>query len=150
MLKEIIRQNKIGQPRKFETPADLWAAAIAYFKWNIENPCIKKDVCKSGENVGTAIEIEIERPLTIRGFCNHASIGYSTFNDYETRENFKEYSEVIKRIKLIIEDYLITGAAIGTYKENLVSRLTGLAEKKEVEVNTTKNVIVVGGKEIEI
>ncbi|NCB73003.1 MAG: hypothetical protein EOM45_14620, partial [Clostridia bacterium] len=45
----------------------------------------------------------------------------------------KDYSEVITRIRQIIETNQIEGAMVGAYNANIVSRINGLTDKMDIE-----------------
>ena len=63
------------------TPEQLWNAAVAYFKWNEENPIKAKRTLTSGKTQGEKVEVEFKRPLSIKAFCLHANISERYLTD---------------------------------------------------------------------
>ena len=101
-------------------------------KPRLQNDYVGKDA--------TEVNRKLERPLTFIGFeawlSNNEVI--SSLQDYEQNRNnaYTDYAEAITRIKKVIEADCVEGAIVGMYNANIISRLLGLADKKEVKVET--------------
>lgn len=111
-----------GQPKKFQTPRDLWERAADYFSWVEQNPLYKPIYF---HDRGSVIEIELERvrPLSIRGLCLHLGISVQTFLNYERRESCRDYFEVCEYIRTVISNYNFTRAAAGLLNPCVLARM---------------------------
>ncbi len=105
-------------------PEDLWLKAIDYFYWNGQNPLKEQKV------FGTMYRTTVNkmRAMTITGFCNFAAISRETFNQYEKIET---YSDICRRIKGIIYQQKIEGAAADLLNPSIIAREIGLADRQE-------------------
>lgn len=135
------KKTRIGVP-KYTDPEQLWKEACEYFSWCDGNPVNapnlttifrkdKKQVIdetKKQEQKGN-----ITRPYTVYGLCAFTGISHwpSFKNTYLPKEGFEE---VISAIENVIASQQIDGALTGVFKENLASRLNGLADKQLQEV----------------
>ena len=123
--------NQKSWRQKDYTPDELWNCAVAYAEHNKQHPVIQIDFRgKDAERV----EIPIERPLTLWGFCTFAEIIIQTFYNYEKE---KDYFEVCSRIRHWFTQQKIDGAIAGVYNANIVARIEGLAEsvKQSIDIN---------------
>lgn len=133
-------RSKHGRDKIFATPEDLWEAAQEYFKWAEENPLYKNDSIRQGVRAGELIQTPVDRPLTIEGMCIFFGCTSETFQNYASNsEEYKDFFPITSQIKEIIRDQKLTGAVVGNYKENIVARLLGMADKQEV--NSSMSVI---------
>lgn len=123
------RREKDGRELIFATPEDLLAKAYEYFDWCEDNPRYKREAIKSGIKAGEVIKIEVDRPYTIEGLCVYAGISISTFYNYEER---KDFLNVITHVREIIRQNQLEGAMVETYSPNIVARLLGLSDKREL------------------
>ena len=142
-----------GRPKKFDTPNDLWEAACKYFQWADDNPWTKNDVCKGGDNVGTKLTVDTQRPYTITGLCVFIGMGTSTFNDYCNVDSKADFSDVTTRIKDIIYSQKFEGAAVGAFQHNIIAMDLGLTAKQDLTTDGNalpKNTVIFNGKEYEI
>jgi hypothetical protein len=125
-------KRPVGRPKNIESPEQLWLLFRQYMKWAKENPRTKQDFV--GKD-GNEIERMLERPLTWVGFevyCLERMI-ISDLGDYErNKENrYAEFATIVRAIKRYIEQDQFEGAAVGLYKENIIARKLGLADKQE-------------------
>lgn len=121
-----------GQPKKFKNPEELLQSALNYFKWADENPWIKKDIIRGGHNAGSEIDIKLQRPYTIEGFCLFNNVTRQTFLNYESKDEYAEYFDVIAYIRATIETNQLEGATVGSYNANIISRKLGLEDSKKL------------------
>lgn len=112
------------KPKSY-TPEELWLKAIDYFEWNEKNPL------KEQKAFGSGLKMTVNklRAMTLSGFANFANISRDTFNEYE---HDKEYSDICKRIREIIYQQKIEGAAADLLNPAIIAREMGLADKKEI------------------
>lgn len=125
------KRAKDGRELIYKDPSELLEASYEYFDWCNKNPVKREEVIKGGILAGTTVKVNITRPYTLGGLCIHIGIGKRTFDGYCEREDFVP---ITTHIREIIQQNQIEGAMSGTYKENIVARLLGLAEKREVDI----------------
>ena len=121
-------RSKHGRDKLFTSPDALWEAACDYFAWCDANPWSVQKTKKKGKSK----EIETtptQRPYTIAALCMYLGVHSTYLNDLKD----KDYSEVITRIRQIIETNQIEGAMVGAYNANIVSRINGLTDKMDIE-----------------
>lgn len=122
-------RNKHGRDFKY-TPDGLWNEAVNYFEWMKDRVWNKKDPIKSGDMVGTLIDVPTQTPMSIDSFCLYADISYDTFRNYESKEEeYKDFFEVTTRIRKIIESQQFEGATVGAFNPNIIARKLGLTDK---------------------
>ncbi len=117
-----------GAKPKSYLPGSLWRKAIEYFQWNALNPLKEQKVFGSGYTA----TVDKLRAMTIVGFCNYAAMSRDTFNEYEKQE---AYSDICKRIKDMIYQQKLEGAAADLLNASIIAREIGLTEKQDI---TTK------------
>ena len=124
--------NSIGTGRNpiFKTPEELEKDCISYFEWADNNPWIKTDVVRGGDNAGMLLEIPTQRPYTLIGLCQHIKITKETFNEYAKKDGF---SNLCTRVRDKINNQQIEGALVGSFNPSLTARIQGIADKKQHE-----------------
>lgn len=122
-----------GTEKLFESPDSLWDAACEYFQWVEENPLWETKV---GQYQAQLVELPIDkmRAMTIQGLCLFLNTTKQTLNNYESKEGYEDYFDVVKKIKSVIYDQKFSGAAAGLLNSNIIARDLGLAEKSTVTV----------------
>lgn len=125
--------EKHGRGFKY-TPEALWEEALKYFEYMSNSVWNKKEAIKSGDMAGTLIDIPTQTPLSIETFCLFADISRQTFLNYESnQEPYKEFFEVVTRIRGVIESNQFEGATVGAYNPNIIARKLGLGDKTILE-----------------
>lgn len=109
---------------KFKTSKELWEACQKYFNHVDENPWLQPNK--------KAVPMKV--PYTLQGLQLFIGIHKTTWSDW--RNNREDLSYVISMIEQIIYDDKFTGAAIGFYNANIISRDLGLVDKQEKEVKS--------------
>lgn len=137
---------KIGRPLKF-TPEGLLKKFEAYVEWCKKHP-IKIDKFEEGfsglNNFQRTATDTIPRLITIKGFFTFiGSADWSWWTQLSTREDGPQFVRVKEWIKNYCESYQQEMASAGVFNANIISRLLGLADKKEVEVPADSVTIVV-------
>ncbi len=125
--------NEGGRPLIFENTEILSKKCEEYFKWADENPWIKNDVVKGGENAGIKLQIPTQRPYTVLGLCQHLGIVRDTWLEYEGRS---EFSDVTTYVREKINNQQIEGALVGAFNSNLTARIQGISDKQETTIKT--------------
>lgn len=159
-------RSKDGSDKIFATPESIWTYAEEYFKWSDNNiwhineqlkqkPIIPKDSKLTAkeikELINPIVKIPTVSPYSISGFCLYVGIDFQTFLNYETKEGYEEYFEIMARIRNIIETQQFDGATVGVFNPNIIARKLGLVDKKDHGSSdgtmTPKSSIVVVDKE---
>lgn len=115
-------------------PDTLWAKFLAYMEFNESIVWPREDFIKSGPEAGKLITIELPNAPLIQSFCLFAGITEQTINNYRKSgsRNFEVAHAVCETIKAI----QLGGSMVDVFNSSIVSRLTGLAEKKEIEIKS--------------
>jgi hypothetical protein len=114
------QRSKHGRDKIFANPESLWAEAESYFQW-----C---DTHTIGRN-------KLMRPYTLHGLCFYLKIGFTTWQLYKKRPEFKEMTE---QIELVIYNNKFTGASIGIFNGNIIARDLGLVDKQDHTIGQQK------------
>lgn len=125
---------KVGRPRIFNSPDELWQAFGSYQQWVRHNP-IRKMVFV-GKDGNKDYEL-IDRPYTFEGFLNFCYDSYGDIEHYfrNTDGRYEEFSSICSRVKRIIRDQQIAGGMAGVYNPSITQRLNGLTEKQETTIS---------------
>lgn len=124
-------RDKHGRDFKY-TPELFWKEALKYFEYMSESVWNKKEAIKSGELAGKLIDIPTSTPMSIESFCLFADIDRGTWDNYESNEKpYKDFFNIITRVRGIIESNQFEGATVGAYNPNIIARKLGLTEKVE-------------------
>lgn len=110
---EIINQGNI---KVSNTPQELWLNAVEYFRYCDDNPIKLKQTIRAGKGAGTKMEIENQRPYTVKGLCLHCGILEDYIRDVRQSKNeSNEYYIVISKILYVIYVHNEELATIGVY-----------------------------------
>jgi hypothetical protein len=131
-----------GQPKKFQTAAELQKLIDAYFEHNkteyrdVVNP-------KSGTTYPVKVPAYYTALLLYVG-SSFGSIEPYEDGEYDTTDN--KFSEVLARAKMMCETELFGGAAVGQYNERMTTgamqRFHRWSEKTEI-AQTNTNILLV-------
>jgi hypothetical protein len=132
-----------GRPAKIKTPEELWEKACEYFEWCDANPITVE------ENKGTrhVNKVRKPRPYTKAGFELYCNLGPTYLNDLEGRKDH-DFSYVLNNITKAVNTQMFNHAAIGVFRENLVSRYLHLRDTTEVQHSGEVQVYKIGDQEI--
>lgn len=114
--------------KTFDNPEELYEAFEDYRNYVKENP---KKVQKLGYN--SVINIEHEMPLTLQGFETFVGADLSKYLTAKKGTVYEDYYRITRAIKKEIQHDQLSGALVGIYNANLVSRLVGLHAKETAE-----------------
>ena len=122
---------KVGRPRMFNSPQELWDAFLKYMKDTKANPFMVHDFV--GKD-GTPVYREKEKPLTYEGFktwmfLNQSDLGFDS--DRYFNGNMTEFVGIASHIKEIIRQDQVSGGMAGVYNSSLTARINGLVDKTE-------------------
>lgn len=122
---------KVGRPRMFDSPQELWDAFCEYRRDTKSNPILVHDfVGKDGEEVFR----QRERPLTYEGFKSwmfekQSDLGFDSTRYFDGR--MPEFVSISTHIKEIIRQDQVSGGMAGIYNASLTARVNGLVDKTE-------------------
>lgn len=119
-----IAAKKMGRPRRYSSPDELWSDALAYFMWAEENP-LYEEKAFAFQGVVTKESLCKLRAFTLDGFLLHSGLAESTWYDYKKKD---EYSGVISLIEKSIREQKFTGAAADLLNPNIIARDLGLKD----------------------
>jgi hypothetical protein len=142
-----------GRDKLFETPELLWEAAGEYFNWCDSHPWYKVQPNRSSQPAyykededpkepEKLIKIPQVIPYTLSGLCLYLDASERYWSNFRTetakklKDNPKDelshdFMQVIDRVETIIKTQKLTGAAVGAFNANIVSRELGMADKIE-------------------
>lgn len=119
-----ISARKVGRPPVYNHPDEMWADALAYFKWAEDNPLWEAKAF-AFQGVVTVEKLAKMRAFTLDGFLLHSGLAESTWYDYKVKP---EFSGVAQRIDKAIREQKFTGAAADLLNSNIIARDLGLKD----------------------
>lgn len=123
-----------GAKPKFTSPDDLWAACCEYFQWCENNP-LNEAKAFAYEGKVTIAAVPKMRAMTIGGLCMFIDIEEKTWREW--RKDRTDLSAVITRADAVIYRQKFEGASAGLLVPNIIARDLGLADKSDVNSQTT-------------
>lgn len=139
----------LGRPLKY-TPQELLDKFAEYVEWCKAHP-LANVMDSSGESNGNPYsrrEVFVKpRMISIRGFMVHLGTSLDYWDKLHTGKQGVAFFRVKKQIESFCQDQQIQMASSGVYKENIIARLNGLTDKKEVKTEGEQTINVVETKE---
>lgn len=121
------------------TPEELWDMFRRYtLDFMPDRKMYRKEMLKGGPMAGTAVEIDMQVPMTIETFLLFCDMAPTTYYGYRKRPEYKDVTDMID--SAIFANNYEMGAA-GLIHAGLVARKHGMAEHTDVQS---------GGKTIEV
>ncbi len=117
--------NLLKEPRKFETPEALWAAACEYFEWADKNPFQEERLFNTATGIKRETVSKI-RAYTVEGLCTHLGVIKKTW--YSWKRERGDLEEVIGLIDQILFHQKFEAAAADLMNSALVIRALNLAD----------------------
>jgi len=127
--------KKKGRPLNYP-PEELAKEFEKYVKWCEDHPITVTRSASgfTGDTDFTREEEEIKpRLIGIGGFLNFIGEDDRWWAELEKRKQGEEFARVKARIRTYCEDYQKAMASNGIFKENIISRLLGLADKQTLD-----------------
>ena len=124
-----------GRPLKY-TPDQLREKFAEYVQWAKDNPL--EIVVRTDYANGNYAENTEKKPryISLNGFQLFIGCDERWWGELDKSKRFgPEFSAVKASIKKYCEEYQKEMASSGVFKENIISRLLGLADKKQVDGN---------------
>lgn len=135
------RRAKHGRDKIFASADVLMKELVAYVKWNEENPEKRAELVKY-EGEAKEETVSVKRLMSIKAFCIYLGVGSTYFRDFRAALRVKDpakltqedmdFSAVINVIDDVIETQQLSGAASGFFNGNIISRLIGLVDRKDI------------------
>ena len=139
-----------GRPLKY-TPDELVEKFQEYLNWAKANPIEAvfqtSGVNYSGDSFGNTNKKIIPRLISVTGLLVHIGQTESWWKNLEEGKRGEDFLKVKDKIKTYCETYQKEMATAGLFKENIVSRMLGLKDKKEVEQTGEGFKIIVNSEE---
>lgn len=129
--------KRIGRPPVFDTPDDLWKAAVSFMEWCEANPLQEEQLFAYQGIVTREVRHKV-RAMTLEGLWLHAGMGRNTWYQYKERDGFRE---VCTRIEDAFRAQKFTAAAAELLNPSIIARDLGLADKQQTEHSGTVNVV---------
>lgn len=139
---EVLRQ---GVKIKIQSAEDLWNGALMYFKWCDDNPIIKKDVLRAGQQAGRIIHLESPRPYILEALCLRLGISPDYIYDCTKSKNQDDFFFVARNILSIIYTQKLEYALVNVFNPIVAGKVLGLNDiPKEERGSMMINIEVVG------
>lgn len=126
-------RSKHGRNKLFATPELLWESACEYFEWCDNHPWVVKKTRKKGKTTENE-ETPTQMPYSLTGFALYCGASEEFWRAFK-KANHPEFKEVIARVESVIETQQFTGATVGAFNANIISRKLGLIDKQENAVS---------------
>lgn len=131
--------KRVGRPLHY-TPEELAEKFAEYVAWCNEHPIVITRTAKGSTSSPSSPssfdrEEEERKPqmISVKGFCVWLGESDSWWAMLDTREDAEEFVRVKAYIRAYCEESQAQLASAGVLKENIISRLLGLADKQNVE-----------------
>ena len=135
----------LGRPLKYQ-PTELLEKFQEYVVWAKDNPIsvghTEKNTSKDGSTYNKEWEELKPRLVSISGFLVHLGASRDWWDGLGLRKNAKEFIRVKSYIRDYCEAYQKEMATNDIFNANIISRLLGLADKKEVKADLTPVIVV--------
>lgn len=138
---------KLGRPLKY-TPKQLMEEFAKYVQWCKEHPIVQRQRTDYANGFSDTT-IEHPRYVSIGGFHIWLGCTDSWWKNLDDGKYGEDFLRVKGKIKKFCEQYQIEMAASGQMKENIISRLLGLADKKTVSAGEGVTIVVKSQEEKE-
>ncbi len=127
----------LGRPLKF-TAKQLAEKFAEYVDWCINNPIVVKSQSTQNGNNGwnnEGVHEELKpRLISIDGFCVFVGESRDWWRQLNGSKK-EDFSTLKDRIRVYCEGYQKEMASSGVFKENIIARLLGLADKAQVDAD---------------
>lgn len=133
-----VADKRRGAPLKFETPEQLAEQISAYIQWSQDNPLFEAKVV-SNKGEPEIVKLPKARLISIGGLCVFLGITQRTWSNW--RDNREDLLPVITAFDEMSQQWQLSHASADLINANIISRLLGLADKKEVTGGVVVNVV---------
>jgi hypothetical protein len=134
-------RTKVGRDKLFADPELLMEEACLYFDWCDRNPMHRVELVKH-QGEANQVNVPLGRAYTMDGLTLYLGVTGSYFRTAMGNLRTKieagratgqevELLATMERIQQTCRDQNVAGAAVGIFKEGLVARIHGIADKIE-------------------
>lgn len=134
-------RTKIGRDKLFADPEVLMEEACLYFDWCDRNPMHRVELVKY-EGSATEAKVPLGRAYTMDGLTLYLGVSCGYFRAAKANLRTKieanrateqevELLAAMEQIEQTCRDQNVAGAAVGIFKEGLIARIHGIADKVE-------------------
>lgn len=131
------KNGNIHPKRIFKTPEEMQEAWDGYKLWlqgEAQRWLKVQYVGKEGDRKTDAQKV----PFTLEGFKRYCRNNHGDIKEYfdprqGNEDYYADFSGITSHIREEIREDQIIGGALGFYNSNIIARLNGLADKKEVD-----------------
>lgn len=135
----------LGRPLKYQ-PTELLEKFREYVAWAKDNPIIVKqrtvNTTTQGKTYSSEAVIEKPRLVSISGFLVHLGATREWWDSLDRGKRGEEFSRVKSFVRGYCETYQKEMASNELFNANIISRLLGLADKKEVKAEGASTIVV--------
>jgi len=122
-------RSKHGREMLFSSPTILWEACCEYFEQTSKRVWSEKHWVGKDANEVTK---DTAVPFLISGLCIFLDIDRQTWKNYGTKEEYKDFFAITKKVNEIIYTQKFEGAAVGAFNPVIIARDLGLTERTDV------------------
>lgn len=130
---QVWRLRKENGSKTRYQPGELLDKFEEYVDYCLKNPLQELQLVKFKEHYEEA-DVPKMRAISIKGFCAFAGISENTFHYYSKK---LDLAEEVELIRTYTENAQYEGAAAGLLQHQIVARMIGLADKKEMSVTVS-------------
>lgn len=123
--------SRLGAPRKYETPEDLAADILEYFK-SIESDALEEDVLFHSNGIVTRDVKRHPRAMTLGSLFLHLGIDITVWLAWKKER--PDLSNVLAQTEHAIREQKFEGAAAGLFNANIIARDLGLRDNVSNEI----------------
>lgn len=138
-------KSPLGRPLKY-TPKQLAEEFVKYAQWCEDHPLEARVLVNYTKGFSDTTAYKPRR-VSIGGFLVYIGGTWDWWSRLNTRKRGEEFVKVKSSIKEYCETYQKEMASAGLLNANIISRLLGLADKKETKVEGENLTIVVKTEE---
>jgi len=121
--------------RLFSEPQLLWGAAQEYFSWCDNNPWLKYELLRGGDNAGELITVPVPRVYTIWGFCLYLGVTVHYFSTFKQHHPDDDFTIVLNMITDAIRANKFEGAANNSFNASFIAKDLGMVERRDMTTN---------------
>lgn len=133
-------KNPLGRPPKF-SPQQLADKFAEYVEWSNQNPYYDNSRVEYKNGNFAATSATKPRRISIGGFLLYIGCIESWWSQLDNSKDGEDFLKVKEYIKNYCEQAQVNMASAGLLKENIISRLLGLADKKTISGDGVKIVV---------
>lgn len=134
-------KNPLGKPPRY-TPEQLAEKFTEYVQWCKDNPIELKTTTTYANGNWAEVEDTKPRLICLSGFELFIGVSDSWWAMLAKRKRGEDYVRVKEQIKKLCETYQKEMASAGIFKENIISRLLGLADRQTQEQKIENRIVV--------